>query len=374
MNTPPSNRQWFEVRAEAGDEAPVEIYIYDAIYDSGCEFWGGVCPTDFVAATSPYRNRDVTLRINSPGGSAFAGTAISNYLRSFPKLSAVVDGLAASAASIVFLAAPKERRTMGVGSFLMIHEPSGFAIGPAAVMEKMAADLRKISDEDAALYAKDSGQPVEKVKAWMAEETWFTAQDAKEAGFVSTVADTPAIESNFDLSKFRHPPAALQPNRITMNAPNVTACGCQSPAGRTSTKTNTAQEESDALKAERDALKAENDALKTENEKLKNSDSTSKKARAVAAVDAAIGTGALPSALREAMIARYEQDEEATITALGALRPPGPGVAPIRASASAAGTAGRQSLEERIAAEPNFRKRQQMRTENWNRLMVEPAA
>ena len=158
MNTPPQNRQWFEIRAQAEDDsAPVEILIYDAIYDTGCEFWGGVCPPQFVAATSPYRNHKVTVRINSPGGSVYAGTAIANYLRTFTNLSTVVDGIAASMASLIFLAAPKERRSMGTATFLMIHEPWGISLGPASALEKDAATLRKIGDEAAGVYAENSG-------------------------------------------------------------------------------------------------------------------------------------------------------------------------------------------------------------------------
>jgi ATP-dependent Clp protease protease subunit len=365
MNTP-SQTQWFRIQAQAEDAAaPVEIFVYDAIYDSGCDFFGGVCPADFVAATAPYRDRQVTLRINSPGGSVFAGAAIANYLRSFPKLSAVVDGLAASAASLIFMAAPKERRSMGAAAFLMVHEPSGFAFGPAAVMGKMAEDLRKISNDIAAVYAQDTGQSVEKAKAWMAEETWFNAEEARTSGFVSSVTDAPPAQMNFDLSHFRHPPAALSPtHQPTMNAQNVTACGCQT-AGRQTTPTPTTQAEEQA------AIRAERDALRAENERLKAGEKSARKARAIAAVDAAIGTGALPEALREVMLARYEDDEEGTVLALGKLRPPGPGVAPIRMmGGSAAGAT--HSLQDRIAAEPDHRKRMRMRTDNWSRLMSEP--
>lgn len=367
MNTPPANRQWFEIRVQADAATPVEFFIYDTIYDSGCEFYGGVCPADFVAATAPYRDRDITLRINSPGGSVFAGAAIANYLRSFPKLSAVVDGLAASAASMIFMAAPNHRRSMGATTFLMVHEPSGFAFGPAAVMEKMGSDLRKISDEIAALYASDTGQPVGVTKTWMAEETWFTAKEAKDAGFIATVIDTAPAEMNFDLSHFRHPPAVLtSTNRPTMNSPNVTACGCQTPARQNATPTPTPPVEDLA------AIRAERDALRAENERLKASDTASKKVRAVAAVDAAIGTGALPSPLRDSMIARYEEDEEGTVATLAALRPPGPGVAPIRARAGTGVSGGAPSISERIAAETDPRKKAELYKANWATLMALP--
>jgi ATP-dependent Clp protease protease subunit len=356
MNTPSS--PWYEVRAQAEESAPVEIYIYDAIYDSGCEFYGGVCPPAFVEATAAYRARDVTLRINSPGGSAFAGVAIANYLRTFPKLSAVVDGLAASAASIVFMAAPKERRSLAAGAFLMIHEPAGISIGPAAVHEKNAADLRKIGEEIAAVYARDTGQTVEQAKAWMADETWFNGEDAKGAGFVSSVSEIPAVQMSFDLTNFRHPPADL---RNTMNPQSITACGCQNPAARSNP--NPPTEDIAAVRAERDALKAEND-------RLKNADRASRKARALAAVDAAIGTGALPSALREAMISRYEDDEEATVAVLAQLRPPGPGVAPIRAR----NTTVVASVQDLVVSEPDPRKRIAMAHQNWSRFIAPAAA
>jgi|GEM_PF-4306030 len=364
MNTPPSTPQWYTIRAQAeGAGAPVEIYVYDAIYDSGCDFYGGVCPPDFVAATSAYRDRPVTLRINSPGGSVFAGTAIANYLRTFSNLSSVVDGLAASAASLVFLAAPKERRSIATGAFLMVHEPSGISVGPAAVHEKNAADLRTISDEMASVYAKETGQSVEQFKTWMAAETWFNGGAAQQSGFVASISATPAVFGQFDLSNFRHPPDALR-NPTTMNTQSVTACGCNS-AGRTNPTTNTPPAEDLA------SLRAERDALKAENERLKASDKSTRKTRALAAIDAAIGTGALPEALREVMLARYEEDEEGTVQALGKLRPPGPGVAPIRMQGSAAGGSG-LSLQDRIKAEPDPKKRTALYRDNWAALMTSP--
>jgi hypothetical protein len=263
------------------------------------------------------------------------------------------------------MAVPKERRSMGAAAFLMVHEPSGFAFGPAAVMEKMGSDLRKISGDIAGDYSKDTGQSLEKAKAWMAEETWFTAEEAVAAGFLATVTDAPPAQMNFDLSHFRHPPAVLK-STPTMSTSNVTACGCGTAARSNPSPNPTPQAEDLA------AIRAERDALRAENERLKATDTASKKARAVAAVEAAIASGALQSGLRDAMIARYEADEEKAVAELAALRPPGPGVAPIRARASNAVTGGTQSLAERIAAEPDHHKRMRMRTDNWGQLMSEP--
>src|SRR4030095_8563703 len=163
-------REWFKVKAVDDQEGIVEVLLYDELFDTGCELFGGVCPAPFIEALTPYRDREILVRINSPGGSAFAGITLYNYLRTFPNLSTTVDGLAASAASIVLLAAPRERRSMAQSAFIMIHGASGFAFGPAKVMEDMAAILKKMDGSLAETYARETGQPVDQITAGVGNE------------------------------------------------------------------------------------------------------------------------------------------------------------------------------------------------------------
>jgi ATP-dependent Clp endopeptidase proteolytic subunit ClpP len=362
-----AQRDWFRVEAKDDSaDSRIEVFLYDELFDTGCEMFGGICPAPFIEALTPYRNREITVRINSPGGSIFAGITLYNYLKSFPKLSTVVDGLAASAASVVMLAPPKERRQMAQSAFIMVHEPSGLAWGPPEVMEKMAAELRKMSDSTVQVYANSTGASVDQVKKWLAAETWFTGDEALDAGFVGSLTDAPAIEAKFDLSHFRRVPGKLSNriSQITMSttatggtAAPITACGCGgAPAAPKANNTD-----------ELDALKKENADLKSELEKLKGEAATAKKARAVAAVDASIADGRLQPALREVMISQYERDEPATVKSLSELPRVTAGAAPIpRGASSATG----KSLKDIIDAEPDHKKRLSMRVANWDALVA----
>lgn len=157
---------------------------------------------------------DLTVRINSPGGALFEGMAIFNALKQHPRtVVAQVDGIAASAASIIALSG--ERLLMGEGTYFMIHDPWSVVLGNADTLRKEAGVLDMIADDMAGIYAKRSGKTSEDTRALMREETWFTAAGAVENGFAAGIvgADSEAAEvtSSFDLSKFgyRHPPQEL---------------------------------------------------------------------------------------------------------------------------------------------------------------------
>jgi ATP-dependent Clp protease, protease subunit len=359
-------REWFAVQAQ-GEQSPVEVLLYDELFDTGCNLYGGVCPAPFIEALAPYREREILVRINSPGGSAFAGLALYNYLRNFPKLSTTIDGIAASAASVVMLAAPKGRRSMAESAFIMIHGASGVAVGPSNVMDEMANTLKKLDGSLAEIYARETGLPMNKIAAWMDEETWLSGDEALEAGFVSSLSDRPTVEAAFDLSRFRHVPAGVRNSTERFNemntqaaggtAPVITNCGC---GGAAAALAGNNKEDLAQLKAERDTLKAEI-------ERLKGNEAGARRARAIAAVDSAIGEGRLPPPLRETMIAQYQEDEATAIEVLKQLRPVGPGTTPLRTSGLGIGT---RSLAEQIEAEADPKKRLELRLANHDRLLM----
>src|SRR5262245_21823036 len=92
----------FQIHAQA--DGDVEVLIYDDIYSSGCSMFGGICADEIVSALLPYKDRGITVRINSGGGDVWAGFTLYNFLSELPSVTTVIDGIAASAASIVALA------------------------------------------------------------------------------------------------------------------------------------------------------------------------------------------------------------------------------------------------------------------------------
>jgi ATP-dependent protease ClpP protease subunit len=128
----------------------------------------------------------ITVHINSPGGSVTDALAIYSILNKHQgHVTAVVDGLCASAATIVALAA--DEIVMAEHSLMMVHNPWTVTSGDATKMRKTADTLDMASREMAALYTARTGLSGEKVVAIMSAETWFNAYEAVDAGFAHRV-------------------------------------------------------------------------------------------------------------------------------------------------------------------------------------------
>jgi ATP-dependent protease ClpP protease subunit len=186
------------------------LAFYDAI--GAADFFGdGITPQMVSEAIAQGDYSDITLRLNSPGGDAFAGVAIYNVLRASKKpVNVIVDGMAASAASIIAMAG--DTITMNQGSVLMIHEAQGAAFGDKATMVKMADTLEKVTGSIADIYATRTGTAKKDVLAMMADETWMDSTDAVAKGFATTVSKESAIANSFDLAafSFRNVPESLR--------------------------------------------------------------------------------------------------------------------------------------------------------------------
>jgi ATP-dependent Clp endopeptidase proteolytic subunit ClpP len=169
-----------------GDDGVATIRLYDPI-DSWGDFWG-VSAREMIETLDGLTDvSQINLHINSPGGEVFEAIAILNALRQHPaEVTAIVDGVAASAAS--FIAAGADRLVMGKNTELMIHDAWGIAVGPAADMRDMADRLDQMSNNIASIYAEKSGASITDWRAAMLAETWYSAEDAVEAGLADEVA------------------------------------------------------------------------------------------------------------------------------------------------------------------------------------------
>jgi ATP-dependent protease ClpP protease subunit len=190
----------------AGDTA--EILIYEEI---GASFWGGgVDAKQFVLDLKALDVKTLNVRLNSPGGDVFDGVAIYNQLTQHPAtVNIFIDGLAASIASIIAMAG--NTISIADNAMLMIHNAWAGTVGNSKDMRKMADILDKIDVTMAGTYSKRSGTSKSKVVEMMAEETWFSGQEAVDAGFADEITQsTEAAEARayFDLSHFKHAPAA----------------------------------------------------------------------------------------------------------------------------------------------------------------------
>lgn len=128
---------------------------------------------------------NLTVRINSYGGSVSEGLAIYSLLSEFKgHVKTIVDGFACSAASVIFMAGAE--RVVPENGLLMIHNAWTEARGDSNAMKKVAEDLEKITQPSVNIYVSKTGLSEEKVKEMMDREEWITSKEAYELGFSTT--------------------------------------------------------------------------------------------------------------------------------------------------------------------------------------------
>ncbi|WP_407970647.1 head maturation protease, ClpP-related [Burkholderia pyrrocinia] len=179
-------KRWWDIRAQANATggSEVEIRIYGEI-----GFWGTdaemfAAKLDEVASTAT----SIVVAINSLGGDVFDAFAIYNAVRRYAgKVKGRVDGVAASAASLILMAC--DTIEMPSNARLMIHNPHTVAAGEAGDLRKLADLLESMSDSMLAAYVERSGRTEDEVRAIMDAETWLTAAQAKEQGFCDAIVD-----------------------------------------------------------------------------------------------------------------------------------------------------------------------------------------
>jgi len=176
---------WYYIRnvAEEGnsDEATAEVFIYDEI---GGSF--GVDANEFIQDLQGIKAENLTVRINSPGGSVIDSVAIYNALVQHPaNITTRVDSMAASAASIIAMAG--DTVEMMVGSQLMIHDAMSAEMGNARELRELAKWLDSQSDNIASIYAARGTKPAEEWRAMMLAETWMFAEEAVDLGLADSI-------------------------------------------------------------------------------------------------------------------------------------------------------------------------------------------
>ncbi len=191
------------LRVENADDAAT-IYVYD--YIGG---WDGVQAGDFVQALNAIGATQINLRINSPGGSVFDGRAMATAVANHPaRVTAYIDGIAASAASWLALAA--DEVAIADGAFLMIHNSQAMAYGDKRIMLDMAGVMEQIDESFVADYVAKTGKEPAAIRAWMDAETWFSADQSVEHGFADRVEKGKKASNSWNLSVYENAPEQLK--------------------------------------------------------------------------------------------------------------------------------------------------------------------
>lgn len=177
-----SARGWYVVN-RATTAAPAEVTIYGEVGAGGTR--AATMLADIGGA------QEVDVRINSGGGDAFEALTIYNRLRDLRRVSVTVDGLAASAASVIAMAASPGCLGMAPHSRIMIHDALMIGgSGNASELAAMSAVLDGLSDDIAQVYARRAGRGAGYWRGQMRADAWYSASQAVDAGLADYV--TPA--------------------------------------------------------------------------------------------------------------------------------------------------------------------------------------
>ncbi len=151
-----------------------------------------------LAAEDP--EQDITLYINSPGGSITAGMVIYDTMQLIPNdVTTIAMGLAASMGQFLLVAGAAGKRYATPNTRIMMHQPLGGIGGTASDIKIQAEQMLFIKKRMAQLIADHSGQPLERIEADSDRDRWFTADEAKDYGLIdhvySSSSDAPASQA-----------------------------------------------------------------------------------------------------------------------------------------------------------------------------------
>ncbi len=187
----------------AGPDPSVAVDVYQRLLKERIIFIGSaidqntantVC-AQLILLEAENAERDISLYINSPGGSVTDGLAIYDtmqYVR--PDVSTICVGLAASMGQFLLCAGAPGKRFALPHSRILMHQPSGAMQGQAADIAIQAEQIVYLKRMMAERIAFHTGQPVERIEADSDRDRWFTAEEAKEYGFIDHVIDRSAAQ------------------------------------------------------------------------------------------------------------------------------------------------------------------------------------
>ncbi len=195
------HRQWFRLKATS--DKLTEIYIMDEI-----SRWGDSAQSLVQQIRAISDSTRIKLHLFSPGGDVMEGNEIYNALKAHKGgVDVEIGAFCASIATLI--ACCGEKVTMPKNGWYMVHNPWTFAMGEAAEFRKMADILDKMKGNLADVYVAKTGKEKDKIFQLMTDETWMTAQEAKDHGFIDEVVDVEdeeveTVAARFDLSGFRN--------------------------------------------------------------------------------------------------------------------------------------------------------------------------
>jgi ATP-dependent protease ClpP protease subunit len=199
---PKSFNKFWNLASAPTDSGVLNMYVYGAIVSSKGWFSdeSDVVTSAFIKDLQRYPNvKNIRVYINSPGGEVFAAVAIMNQLKAHPAVvDTYIDGIAASAATIIAEAADPGHVHMSRSALMMIHNPATRVEGDVSVLQKSIEVLNKVKDIIVSTYKAKTNMTDEELSQWMDSTKWLKADEAKAAGFVDDITEDGSAELVMD--------------------------------------------------------------------------------------------------------------------------------------------------------------------------------
>ena len=152
------------------------------------DYTANVLQAQMLYLDSVDSGKDISIYINSPGGSVYAGLGIYDTMQFINSdVQTICTGMAASMAAVLLVAGKEGKRSALPHSRIMIHQPMGGAQGQASDIEITAREIQKLKKELYTIISEHSGQPIEKIYADGDRDFWMTSQEALEYGMIDEI-------------------------------------------------------------------------------------------------------------------------------------------------------------------------------------------
>lgn len=198
-------------------EQSLQIEILDNIGGWGYSF------KDLYGTAKGFKGDNIRVVVNSFGGSVLEGLLIYNYLKGHKaRVETHIPGYAMSMGTVI--AAAGDHVTMARNGYFMIHNPWGVGVGDHKDMTDMSNLLLTMTNDLASIYVAKTGMPKEKILDMMAAETWLTAEEALEYGFINEITEGARFKASVDpqiFAQFNNVPADVLGNKPDMNQGNT---------------------------------------------------------------------------------------------------------------------------------------------------------
>lgn len=203
-NKPLDKAEWYSIKAATKDGDSAEIFIHDVVG------WPWNDVNMLVREMAMMKDTPILARINSPGGDFFDGLNLANAFANHPAgVTTRVESLAASVSSLIAVSGKVVEAYSN--TLLMIHNAWTIAMVDEVEAFKVGELLKKIDNNMIASYIAKTKTGKKEMAQMMADETWMTASEAKDKGFIDTIlVSGKGVKAEFDLSVFANLPDELR--------------------------------------------------------------------------------------------------------------------------------------------------------------------